>query len=236
MKEDLKEQDFLPVKAIMVYSQKYNSKYYLEIHDVQENNNSEPRLSSGKPLNKSTMKDIIGAVSDDDESVFNKGLLNPMILSCEPKKYKRHIIWYSKPGLKYLRFDEKRLKHKEGYYSMPGLLYFVIDGEITIYALKGSRRPIIQTKLYHAPLYNLFDGTMCMGNVKNNSSKIINIDDEITFWENSIWNSQFNSDGNMMLNIPVKDLYKQCYNSKKAFPSKELVDTGKRIYDLIDKL
>lgn len=232
-------ENFLLRKVIKVYRNGYSSnKFYLETCDVKQNSKGEDVLFNDTPLDQSIMKKIIQATYNDEGDTFNKGLINPFILSCEPKKYKRHIIWYNKPKVVEMKFNIAKGAYKDGLYSMPGLLYFLFDEKLKVFALRnGNKKPDLTTKLYYAPLHNLTTGyELCMGSVKNHSINIENVDDEIKFWENVIWNSYFNKDGTVHLKRPLKEVYKQCYGGKEKFPTSVLVDTEKTIQNLIDML
>jgi PRTRC genetic system protein B len=233
------ENPFVPTCVITVYTSKkeYDNfhHYYIEIQNVQVVNKTNV-LSAGVPLSQSALSDLLGVVDNENnkELYFNYGLLNKYLLACEPVKYKRFILWYSKPGKYKMNFSDS-MPYKDGEYTLPAFLYFVTNNSLQVYALKSNKRPTLKTKLYRAPIFNITNGKhLCMGNIKNNSDNIMNIDEEMKYWEQVLWNSTFTNHAAPKLNKPIKEVYKLSLNGH--FSSEVLIDTEMTINSLLSSI
>ena len=236
---NFERQDFAPEKVLKVYKQIFKNNYYIEIHNVTKKNQSdnEFELGPGRALTKRTFRKLLGAAySSEISSYFEGMLLDPRLLACEPVKHKRYIIWYDPAKTREISFTENNAL-KSGLYSMPALLYFVIGDTIRVFAMKTNKhRPVITTKLYHAPVMNrVSDYQLCWGSVKCETSHIDEIDAEMNAWENFLWNSRFSHGGGFTATKdPINKIYKSVFGGKKSFPSAQLQDTKLTITDLFN--
>jgi PRTRC genetic system protein B len=190
------------------------------------------QVLAGKPLTKTAMIKIIGAVNIRHESVyFNQPLIDPRLLSMDPLKFRRHIIWYDKPMVRELLFT-KDMKIKTGHYSTPGFLYFLHLGKLRVFAIKNAKvRPGLNTKLYYAPLFNTVgDFGFCWGSVRARTDDVEAIDAEMFKWEEFLWNSKWSHS-----HKEYEKLYKATENGKKSFNTRKLVSTGMTLKSLINK-
>ena len=235
---DIDQNKFIPWIVLKVYKQGANSKYYIEIHNVMHRNTKEIGiLGAGRPLQKKTLQRLLGAVNTTEQkSYFEKTLLDPRLLTCEPAKFKRHILWYDVAKPQAMLFTND-IKLKDAMYSMPALLYFVHLDKIRIFAMKtGNRRPDLNTKLYIAPLFNqISDGDFCWGSAKTDTSEIEEIDKEMSAWDGFLWNSKFSEHGTVKTERKILDIYKEVKNGKAKFLNKNLVSVELTVGQLLKK-
>ncbi len=235
---DTDQSKFIPWIVLKVYKQGTNSKYYIEIHNVMHRNTKEIGiLGAGRPLQKKTLQRLLGAVNTTEQkSYFEKALLDPRLLACEPAKFKRHILWYDIAKPQAMVFT-KDIKLKDAMYSMPALLYFVHLDKIRIFAMKtGNKRPDLNTKLYYAPLLNQTgDGTFCWGSAKTDTSEIEEIDKEMNAWDGFLWNSKFSEHGTALTKLKLSIIYRIVKDSKIKFPNKYLESVNLTVGQLLKK-
>lgn len=220
--------DFQPVKVLKVYKQSYKSQYYIEIHDVR----NDQSIGTGRPLTQRMMRQLVSAAHVEEKSnYFLNPMLDPRLLSVEPLKFKRHIIWYDKPGPRKLIFT-KGMKLKDGVYEMPGILYFLHMGKLRVFAIKNGRsRPTLQTQLYYPPLFNTVgDFQFCWGSVKAQSDEATHIDTEMLMWEEFLWNSKWSHrhEANEKQLLATK-------NGERRFNTRKLVTAGMTLEGAIRK-
>lgn len=225
--------DFLPEKILKVYKSGTNN-YYIEVHPVY-NKKGKLAIGAGQPLTKKTLHKLIGvAMSDSTENIWWENPIMPQhLLSFCSEKHKRHIMWWRPKGKINMLFSEG-MKLTSGLISMPAMFFFVHLDKIRIFALKENKRPILSTKLYHAPLLNVIqDNQLCWGNVSNETHDILPIDKELLMWENYLWNSKFSHAGSAITSKkPIMEIYKSLCEGK-PFPMSELRNTGINVNQLI---
>lgn len=234
-----RQNDFRPVKVLQVYQSGNN--YYIEIHDVYlntVNTKQEYAMTSGRPLDKKTLRKLLGVSSEKDytEKIWEKPLIDSGILAFRHEKYSRYILWWRPRKAVHIIFrDDKKVK--PGIYKMPAMLFFANLDKLKIFALKENSRPALNTKLYMAPLYNATAGNeMCWGNVYHETEEIIEIDKEMTIWEDALWKSVFTHPGVTVSKNNLSDIYKKMAKTNGQFPSNELIDSKITINDLIKDL
>ena len=148
------------------------------VHDIQRVQNGfgedktkegPPTLGTGRPLEAATLDLILRTISGQETAEARRREMIPeelLYLDSERMVWyrpeRRHPIWF-KTG----RTDfDKAIFGQEVLW--PALLFMAELGRgISAWALKnGTRRPLPDTPLYYAPLYNFFaTGSMCLGNI-----------------------------------------------------------------------
>lgn len=75
-------------------------------------------------------------------------------------KSRRVLVWYNPPQVIDVLF--KGVTHTA---PIPGLIFIATHGKLRCYAYKGKARPTPDTKLFFAPLGNMYEsGSFCTGN------------------------------------------------------------------------
>lgn len=162
---------------------------YLEMHEVQDG--KKVVMGAGQPLTKKALRSLLAEVTQHDKSMLAtvKNMLPENVLYFDQRLGKHTLVWFNPPQKKILKFETTSIK--SGASFMPGMVFAVKDGYISVFAYKGRKRPVFATKLFHIPLFNVYeDGHVCMGNVKTPAG-IVDIKDAIEAWERAFWCSDF---------------------------------------------
>jgi PRTRC genetic system protein B len=208
---------------------------YVEIANVGYDRNGKMIIGAARPITRDAMSKIMSlTASDQQESYFSSKLIPENVLMFQPEKYRRKIIWWRKASQVNIILNDK-LKMRNGLMPMPAMLFDVSISSLRIFALKDSRRPKLNTILYNAPLLNYYsNNTLCWGSVKTDTSNIKTIDDEIKYWEDKLWNSEFShAGGEATTRTDIIELYKKLINSGKKFPIGQLIKTNLKLSDLL---
>lgn len=71
----------------------------------------------------------------------------------------------------------------------PHLVFIASEQNLRVFAVLGNKRPTPETKLYHAPLMNIFsDGRLCFGSAVRPDRITV---DSIPEWSAAIFDSRF---------------------------------------------
>jgi PRTRC genetic system protein B len=203
---DLLTSSYKPKQQIIVYSSGNDA--YLEYHDILYTVDGTV-LSEGKPVTKKTLKKLLELVIESAKgSMANMNKLMPdNVLYFDPRPGRFKLIWYNTPMIRNLIGLRKTAVN----IKTPSVLYVLDDDSLSIYALKSSRRPKLDSLLFHLPLPNIYDdGRICMGNVRT-PKKLSELSDLIQAWEYAFWDSNFSS---MLSPFTTRGMINQFIKSK----------------------
>jgi len=232
MDRQISEEPFQPDKVIKVYRRNHKDEYYLEICDVHlKTGSKEHVLGPARPLAKDTMRRIAGVASDQTLEPFTKdAFLYSGLLRFSPYYHERHILWHRPQMRKTLTFRKDKLL-----LWMPAMLFLVVFDKLYVFALKSNNRPTLATKLFIAPIMNLQGAYgICWGSVKT-QHKIWNIDEEMWFWEDKLWNSIFAHVGHVCSKTEIMSLYRKLAKSAAKFPKRELISLDMNILNILQE-
>lgn len=226
---------FRPKQAIIIYEKDrgLNENYYLETHDIISHE-GKYHWQEGRPLLKESLKEL--ALSFGNESFTPMdiaGTLPDNILYFRQTFFITTIIWYLPPGQYQLKFKDE-LKIPNAKYRLPGLIFCASDGDLSIVAFKGNKKPNIKTQLYKAPFHNMhINAQVCLGNIREHKTKNI-LQEEIKRWERRFFNSNFTHflDTKVVKGANLQLLFKKLANTCLKFPENALV---KSKYKTLDK-
>lgn len=214
------------------YHYGYNT--YAEIQNVTEVN-GEFIEGAARPLSAKAMRNIIDLTfSKEQRNYFSSKIIPYNLISFVEEKHSRKIVWWV-PAKKIKTVFSKKLNMPGNELFMPALLFCVNIDQLRIFALTKSERPVMSTQLHNAPLLNYFgSNAMCWGSVKHDSSKILEIDKEMEFWEKVLWGSEFShAAGVKTTKTDIVKLYRELITSGKKFPVSELTKTKQRLSDIL---
>ncbi len=218
---------YSPSHQIVVYKNDHGNNGYVEHREIV-NIEGKDYLSEGKPLTKKALRDMLDIVIDSKNTVFAtvKELIPDNILYYDPRPGRLVLVWWQKPSERQLSGMYKRAVK----YKCPSLIYVLKDDSISIYAMKGIKKPTLKTALYHLPVPNIHDdGMVCMGNVKK-PKHTVEISELVKLWENSFWLSKF--DEGLISESEFKKL-KQAIRMK--VPIKQLKPFRKTLKHILDE-
>jgi PRTRC genetic system protein B len=223
--------------VITIYSGSIRNRgdsYYVEIQNISQDKNGKDHRGAARPITREALGKLISLVNLKNDDGFIKSKIIPeCLLSFNPEKGKRKIVWWKKPGYIDMVFSEKT-KIPNGLIHLPSLL-FVMDGKLRIFSMKGSKRPNLNTSLCHAPILNYYDNnSLCWGSVNVEVPDGLMIDEEMNFWEDKLWNSEFShAGGYTTTKTDIMKLYRKLVNTDKRFPAGELIETTLKLSDVI---
>ncbi len=226
---------YYPFSALVVYKTKsVDKETYVEHFDMDVNGNAinahpltvrEAQVLS-KSLNTKELK--------NNACFVPKGILPTTILKVNPSD-NGHVIWYTKPQKRRLFFTEK-LEIPNGVAPLPGLIFKATKNQLSVYALKGTRRPTLKTKLYYAPFFNVYEsGCICMGTVDIKVAKSESLEEFTHLWEELFFNSYFSHllDDYNPIKENIVSFWKDLINADKPFPNEVLKSNNKTLNDFI---
>lgn len=203
-------------KSIMLYSNNYvNHITHATLHDIRDDDKGKKSLSSGTPLTLNEIKQLLSSLSHTDNTT---GLLPENVLSHSQS----HLLWYLPSHVDSMwfskQFNTKEPLHLEVTY--PNLIFFANHHGLSIISYKGKKRPTSQTKVFHAPLWNLYsDQTMCSGSVEKPSNFYFA---SMTLWQDTVFKSYFSHTNYDHLMKVTNDIAFWKTLGKNKFPEKHL--------------
>lgn len=177
--------EFKPVLNIVVYQHSHYN-FYLESHEI----NKEGAILEGKPLQQDTIKSIVDFFYEAKREKGFSGLIPKNVLKFDTTEG-LNMIWYNPAEVRFLSFSEA-LKIPNGLAWVPAMVYRVSGNSLDVWAINTNNRPTEKTKLFRAPFHNVSDdGSVCLGNAKMQKPKEKTYENEIKYWENLFWLSEF---------------------------------------------
>jgi PRTRC genetic system protein B len=149
----------VPTTAIIVYESRNNNVFFSQ-HDVHVGDMG-PSIGSGSVLTKADAHKFTQYIANKSDLSGEVLLPSNVLMNAQTK-----LVWVREPEIKKMWF--KVGKKKVSYtVPWPRLIYVATPNGLSVYAIKGRRRPTADTKLYHAPLMNIYDdGRVCLGSAR----------------------------------------------------------------------
>lgn len=210
------------LSALMVYGFKQggriNPECYLEIHAVKDG-----KLMAGKPLTQSGINQLSKIITT--KTLQGKSIFPTNLIFCSPES----LLWFT-PATERSMFFTENLCIPDGKAWVPALLWSVNvhTQTVSLFAMKSSRRPTENTRLYMAPFHNVYaSGSVCMGSAKlcrqNRQSNAAlsekTVNEQMATWEAAFWNSKFS-------HLVAPEIVKKKFNINLIW--KDLIQTGKK--------
>lgn len=219
---------YKPKMAVIVYECS-DSKLgvYLERRNIING-----RMSSGTPLTKKCIVDIMNAIAVDNEN-FDYGIhgnIPSNLLYADTTPGRTKLVWYNPPQNKKMYFTPT-LGIPDGVMNVPGLVYIAQDKKLTVYAFKGSKP---KGRLYKAPFMNVSESGVCLGNSKVELPAQSTFDNLICYWEKMFWLSEFS---HILGENPVKGnlavITKNLIESGEKFPTDILIQSNMTLKSIL---
>lgn len=118
-------------------------------------------LGPGVPMSKANLASFAAAVS---VATAYEGFVPANLLFTAPNM----IVWWVPAALRtsWFRCSEKAIGNKHGPVAHPALVFIATPAAWYVFALRKSERPEPNTKLCHAPHFNVYEGgSICTGNI-----------------------------------------------------------------------
>lgn len=227
---------YYPKSALVIYETKgSNTDTYVEHFDMDRNGNP----VNAHPLSIREANFLAKALNTKQEKekdfLQSNGILSTTVLHINPSADKGSVIWYTKTQQRQLYFLEC-LGIPNGKAFVPPMLWKADKNSLSVFAMKSGSRPTEQTKLYHAPFFNIYeDGKVCMGTVSIDIKNSASVEEFIQAWENYFFNSYFSH----LINNhnPIKGncvhLWKVLIDKDKPFPKDVLKSNNKTLKNIL---
>lgn len=147
-----------------------------------------PVIGPGNLLSEADKDEFMAILRDEAESRSEQFLDGRILVLSH-----RVMAWYAPPVKRKMHFSDRTGgNHQAVEVIWPGLVFKVRSGgEFSIAAFAGNRRPTPSTRLYHAPLQNIWAGTgVCIGTATIPKSDEIK-PSSIPAWESVIYDTNF---------------------------------------------
>ena len=152
----------IPKLALLLHSEPHHASkgpLVLSLHEIRHQN-EQPILDAGRLLSRDEANEIASAIqhpvaqNDTNEVTF----LSPVLL----RQTAGSMTW-CRPAASASMYWRTATVEKI-HAVLPGLIFHVRDRSLYVAAYEGAGAPTIHTKLYHAPLGNVFKETgVCVG-------------------------------------------------------------------------
>jgi PRTRC genetic system protein B len=212
---DIIKQQMIPQMALAVYKNNETKSVYMESHRID----SQGRMLAGRPLTLKCITELVESFSAEQSNIPHGKIPQNMLYSDTRKGYERYL-WYNPPQ-KRMMFFSRNLNIKDGEYHLPGIIYDVNGEHLDVYAFK-EETPDRESKLYKAPLFNVTNQNVCLGNARLAFPDNPTFHDYIEYWEKKFWLSEFSHLGGTA-NPTQNNLVTVTENSAKSFDYSQLV-------------
>lgn len=173
------------------------------------------------------------------KEVKKKGFLTTQGLLPENVLYldadQGRVIWHTPPQRRSLYFIES-LTIPNGGANLPALLWMGTKKHLTLFALLSAEKPTLQTQLYYVPFFNTNkQGGVCMGTVSVAIRQSSSLDEFISAWEESFFNSYFSHlfDKHQPVRGNIIQLWQGLIDSHTPFPLDVLINSRQTLKQLL---
>lgn len=228
---------YYPTSALVFYQTKDKfGDTYVEHFDMDSNGNP----INAHPLSEREAEALAKALTVKNKKEKQQDFLKPVgvlpshIIHINPSE-NGSVIWFTKAMQRQLFFTEN-LEIPNGIAQVPAMLWYADKRVLRVFALTANQRPTVDTPLYYAPFFNVYEnGSVCMGSVDIKIKNSTSLEEFISTWENYFFNSYFS---HLMNGFnPIKgncvNLWKSLINTNKPFPKKSLKASNRILKDLL---
>lgn len=233
---------YIPEKALLIYrchdrkeeGNRSEESIYAESYDINKDGNP----INAHPLTQKEMfalSQIFQSCKELKRTYLkSKGILPANVLQINTQG-KGSVCWYTPAQEANLLFTAA-LGIPSGKANIPALVWKASREQLSIFAIKGNKKPSASMPLYHAPFFNVHaNGNVCMGTVDVDIPGDTCLEEFIKYWEDYFWNSYFSHmmegfnpvNGNMVL------LWKQLVKTREDFPATSLKKTNYTIQNCL---
>lgn len=215
-----------PVCALVVYKKEDASgSTYVEHFDMDNNGNP----INAHPLTVGEAKYLAKALRvDKRKEPFLKaeGVLPTNVLHIDPRLGR--VIWFTESAKRELLFIDS-LEIPCGRANVPAMVWVADKHNLNVFALAKSQRPCNETQLYYAPFFNVsVNGNVCLGTVQVGIKDSASLEEFISRWEQSFFNSYFShlNTAHEIIRGNAVSLWKKLINSDEPFPTHVLLPSA----------
>lgn len=174
----------LAATSALLFHTRQNSLELVTYHQISEHRGA-PVLSPGHALTPEDEVSVLSLLTSTDTAPRGPVTVFPAnLLTLD-----RHQIAWFEPAVEQLMHFHVGGERTARLVRWPSLIFRVFQHTLYVAAVLGDQRPDSSTKLYKAPLANLWDGgSVCMGNAIIPSASMV---EDIPAWSDSFRTSAF---------------------------------------------
>ena len=211
----------IKAQALLAYHHTKTDRLDFTVHPVIEAGNKGMfALGAGRAFSEDDKENLIDILLNIDSDIE---FIDLRILV----KSRQMLVWYNPPQKAEISFNSPAYTGNVDTF-IPGLIFIATPGNLRCYSYKGKSRPTPDTKLYWAPLGNMYeDGSFCTGNCETPKENSIA---SIPVWERFVLECTNTHSGNVQVLKSATtfeqmvDFYQVLKSGEaKAFPARELL-------------
>ena len=179
-------------QAVLIY-RGASDRALATVHKIEEVD-GEPVILAGQAMTPRAAIQLARALS---KGVAHSGFLPETVLYVDGEL----LLWWVPPAERHIVFRAPELGAPERgeVVPHPGLVFAASSSVWKVWAVKGKHRPTLQTALFQAPYFNVYeDGDICRGNVQGPDGTTA---EKINAWNAAFFSSFFthpNSNGKLV--------------------------------------
>lgn len=235
MNDTLTNKKLTPKAAVIIYindsQRSYYSvadNYYLETREIKQVNGSYTFMAPTAFKMEMLRNIALNFSKKNLEQLKFDGLVPEQILMAHSTPGLKAIMWYKAAGDRLINFSEALNIKGDCRAQIPALLFLILNNKLYIFGLIDNKRPTENTKLYHAPFFNIYDdGNVCLGTAKI-GSKTKTFEEEAERYERGFFMASQNSLHNVGTKLPIVKLWKELIKKPQPFPSKKALIQHKK--------
>jgi PRTRC genetic system protein B len=186
------EKNLVLTQAILLYSNtdsKGNPLDEIEfasLHDVENvgtKANPNEQVMAGRPITREALLTLYEQLAQ--KHALNTDFLPENVLSISTQ----HCVWWCPAQSRQVFFNTKELGKRGAVVPHPPLVFMIAGPSWYVFALSKNERPTEDTKLCHAPYFNVYDaGGICTGSAKKPDAISVS---SIPDYEEAFFDSEF---------------------------------------------
>jgi PRTRC genetic system protein B len=160
------EQTLRLSKAILIYESNGTGQL-ATVHDIRTPDAGRPESAPGSPSSRTAIAEIAEMLTKEGDGPVRRELIPEHLLFADGAT----LIWWKPMHRAPIFFRTGRKEFDEAMNEAtpchPPLLFKATSGHISVWALGKNERPSLESPLFQAPYFNIYDtGSMCTGNVR----------------------------------------------------------------------
>lgn len=226
------ENRFTANRALVFYRQCMTGDIIATVNEIEDN-----QLLKGVPVDTTELQRFFREIKRSGKAKAS-GIdwTDPRQIATAPDV----MVWYHGPCRKEIFFscgDKKAMKLSGKTVCWPGLVFLLRSTGLSVFAVKGNRKPGADTALYHAPFWNIYgSGRICMPEVFRKSTAEQTIDNAERIFYGSAFSHPI---GNMKERLNYPGGFIGFYETATAlnlrhYPTGVLLPTGKTLKEEVE--
>jgi len=186
-----------PTKAIVVHqSEDTSQQAVLTLHPIYHDSEI-PRLSAGRLFTAFDEQCLFDILNNNFRQHQQVSFLPHNVLAITSTL----LAWYVPPRVATMFFRFGKINRRLCV-PWPSLIFKVSEGRLSVVAIKTRSRPTEKTRVFHAPLMNIYASTeVCTGNIRLPDSWTV---DDMSAWETVIYDT-YNTHTNHSATLRLTD-------------------------------